>query len=38
MNYKRKIDCFDFYLWSIGELRLKHEPDQNEIQLLEEEL
>lgn len=21
-----QIDCFDFYLWSIGELCLRHEP------------
>lgn len=25
------VDCVEFYLWSIGELQLKHEPDFNEL-------
>gem|GEM_PF-5818952 len=33
-----RFDCYDFYLWSIGKLSLKNEPDLTELFLTEEEL
>ena len=27
----KPIDCFDFYLWSIGELRLNPEPHEDDL-------
>lgn len=35
MNSQDQIDCVDFYLWSIGELKLTPEPD--ELYLMKEE-
>ena len=35
MNSQDQIDCFDFYLWSIGELKLNPEPE--DIHLMKEE-
>lgn len=31
------VDCYDFYLWSVGKIRLSKEPELNELLLNEEE-
>lgn len=33
MNLPETLDCFDFYLWSIGELRI---PPQIELKIFNE--
>lgn len=32
-----KLDCYDFYLWSIGILQLKREPELTELLTAQEE-
>jgi len=38
MNRGEVVDCFEFYLWSVGELHLNPEPILKELINQEEEL
>lgn len=38
MNRKEIVDCFEFYLWSVGELQLNPEPALKEFTIDKEEL
>ena len=31
MNRREVVDCFEFYLWTVGELQLSEEPGLNEL-------